>query len=130
MRFAIVLAGVLAWPPFARAADGIPVAASSRATVSFAAIAQPASGGVAPPPPPASFADPDPSAPGSSFPSPGPRASFAGLGDNNTLIPPDVQGAVGPNHIMVVLNTGILIQSRSGAFISEASPGAFWGPTG
>jgi hypothetical protein len=42
-------------------------------------------------------------------------AGFLGLGDNFTAIPPDTQGAVGPNHVVTILNTQVLIQSRNGA---------------
>ncbi|HUZ07760.1 MAG TPA: hypothetical protein VMV89_09770, partial [Candidatus Paceibacterota bacterium] len=46
--------------------------------------------------------------------SPAPATSFQGLGDNNTLTPPDTDGAVGPNNVMTMLNTQVRIQNRSG----------------
>ena len=53
--------------------------------------------------------------PGPSIPSsPSPAVGFQGLGDNNTLTPPDTDGAVGPNHIMTMLNTQVRIQNRTG----------------
>ena len=36
------------------------------------------------------------------------------MGDNNTSIPPDTMGVAGPNHLMVALNSQVLIQDRSG----------------
>ena len=62
--------------------------------------------------------------------SPAPAASFAALGDNNTRIPPDTMGAVGPNHLMVTLNTEVRVQNRSGTALSTVSLESFWAPTG
>jgi len=46
--------------------------------------------------------------------SPSPSTNFNGLGDLNTTIPPDTHGAVGPSHVMTMLNTQVRIQDRSG----------------
>ncbi len=46
--------------------------------------------------------------------SPAPASSFQALPDNNTVIPPDTQGAVGPSHLMTTLNTQIRVQDRTG----------------
>jgi hypothetical protein len=57
--------------------------------------------------------------------------NFAALGDNNTTIPPDTNGAAGPNHLMVTLNSQVRIQNRSGGIISTVpldGPGGFWAP--
>lgn len=62
-------------------------------------------------------------------PSPAPSASFAGLEDNGTELQPDTQGAVGPNHLMVTLNTGVRIQNRAGGVISTMSLNSFWATT-
>ncbi len=62
--------------------------------------------------------------------SPGPINNFNGLNDNSTSIPPDVNGAVGPNHIMVTLNTQVRIQDRSGTTLSTVSLNSFWAPLG
>jgi len=52
---------------------------------------------------------------------------FQALLDNHTsLLPPDTMGAVGPNHIMTMLNTEVLIQSKAGATISTVSLRGFW----
>lgn len=40
--------------------------------------------------------------------------SFPALEDNDTVIPPDTQGAVGPFHVMTTLNSEIRIQNRAG----------------
>jgi subtilisin-like proprotein convertase family protein len=63
-------------------------------------------------------------------PSPPAASSFKALEDNNDSIPPDTHGAVGPSHLMVVLNTQIRIQSRTGATISTATLDSFWAALG
>ncbi len=63
-------------------------------------------------------------------PSPSPILNFNGLNDNNTSIPPDVNGAVGPNHVMTTLNTQVRIQDRSGNVISTVLLDNFWAPLG
>ena len=55
---------------------------------------------------------------------------FAGLGDNNTSIPPGTDGAVGPAHLMVALNSQIEIQTRTGGSISTVSLLSFWSSLG
>ena len=59
-------------------------------------------------------------------------SGFAGLGDNFTAIPPDTQGAVGPLHVVTMLNTQVLIQSRSGVTRDNypMSLSVFWSPLG
>ncbi len=59
-----------------------------------------------------------------------PVRSFNGLNDNSTSIPPDVNGAVGPNHTMVTLNTQVRIQDKNGNIISTVSLNSFWFPLG
>lgn len=59
--------------------------------------------------------------------SPAPVQNFEGLNDSDTSIPPDTHGAVGPNHIMVTLNTQVRILNRSGGTISTVSLQGFWG---
>ncbi|MDT8308019.1 MAG: hypothetical protein RQ866_00705 [Bacteroidales bacterium] len=58
--------------------------------------------------------------------SPLPTATFAGLGDNNNYIPSDVQGAAGPNHLMIALNTEFRIQNRAGMVLSTVSIFSFF----
>ncbi len=60
--------------------------------------------------------------------SPLPDLDFLGLGDNNNSIPPDVNGAAGPNHLMVTLNTGFRIMDKQGSVISDIGSGSFWFP--
>lgn len=56
--------------------------------------------------------------------------SVLGLdGNDSTVIPPDTNGAVGPNHIMVTLNSDIRITTRSGLELSRVSLSSFWAPT-
>ncbi len=59
-------------------------------------------------------------------------AGFQGLGDNFTAIPPDTQGAVGPNHVVTILNTQVMIQSRTGVPQTNfpVTLNAFWSPLG
>lgn len=57
--------------------------------------------------------------------------SFIGLGDDNTAIPPDTIGAVGPNHIMEPLNTQVVFFSKAGSQISSpVSLQSFWSSLG
>ena len=51
---------------------------------------------------------------------------FLALADNNTTIPPDVMGAVGPEFLMTTLNSQIRIQDKTGAIISTISLDSFW----
>src|SRR5260221_2348593 len=62
--------------------------------------------------------------------SPAPASSFQALPDNNTAIPPDTQGAVGPNHLMTTLNTQIRIQDRTGVGLNPVSMSGFWASLG
>src|SRR2546423_8540783 len=63
--------------------------------------------------------------------SPAPASSFLALPDNNTTVPPDTHGAVGPNHLMTVLNTQIRIQDRTGNILSTTvSMDSFWASLG
>jgi uncharacterized protein (TIGR03437 family) len=57
---------------------------------------------------------------------------FPGIADNFTAIPPDTMGAVGPRHVVTMLNTQVSIQSRDGAVRSgyPISLNAFWSPLG
>lgn len=58
--------------------------------------------------------------------SPSASTNFAALGDNDTVIPPDTQGAAGPNDLMVTLNSQVSIQSKSGTPSSTVSLDTFW----
>ncbi|MFG0274696.1 MAG: hypothetical protein ACF8QF_06535, partial [Phycisphaerales bacterium] len=51
---------------------------------------------------------------------------FLGMADNNTSIPPDTMGAVGPNHLMTMLNTQVGIQNKQGGQFSIVSLDTFW----
>jgi len=58
------------------------------------------------------------------------KAEFPGAGDNGTVIPPDTQGTVGPNHLMVVLNSNVTIETRAGTVLSSIPIAAFWSSLG
>ena len=61
-------------------------------------------------------------------PSPSPISSFQALPDGLTFIPPDVHGAVGPNHLVTALNTQIRVQNRTGDVLQTLSTFVFWFP--
>ncbi len=52
--------------------------------------------------------------------------SFAALGDNGVAIPPDTMGAVGPSHLMTMLNSQVRIQDKAGRVISTVALSSFW----
>ena len=58
--------------------------------------------------------------------SPAVSASFIALGDDNTTIPPDTQGTVGPKHLMTTLNSQVRIQNKDGTIVSTLSMNVFW----
>src|SRR3989440_1186572 len=62
--------------------------------------------------------------------SPAPASSFLALADDTTAVPPDTQGAVGPNHLMTVLNTQVRVQTRTGVVLSTVSLDFFWASVG
>lgn len=72
-------------------------------------------------PPPDS--DPQPDSPAAAF-------GFQAIGDNNTAIPPDTHGAVGPSHLMTTLNSEMRIQTRAGSVLSTFSLDSFWSSLG
>ena len=45
--------------------------------------------------------------------SPAPTANFLGCADDGSAIPPDTYGAVGPNHILITLNTQVRILNKT-----------------
>ena len=56
---------------------------------------------------------------------------FQALLDNFTSFPPDTEGAVGPHDVVTMLNTEVLIQSRTGvARGNPVSLNSFWSPLG
>lgn len=96
---------------------GTPGVADTRAVMNFADIARKA--GPAAGPPHALRASPNPA---SSF--------LAMLGEGELIARPDTQGAVGPNHLMVTLNTSVRMQTRNGAVLSTVSLSNFWAAVG
>ena len=61
---------------------------------------------------------------------PAPLSSFEALGDNGTVIPPDTDGAVGPNNLMVAVNSQVVIQDRAGNTLSTVAIAGFWSSLG
>jgi len=63
--------------------------------------------------------------------SPALSTGFLALADSTTVIPPDTDGAVGPNHVVTALNSQVIVQSRTGSTITAAvSLNAFFAPLG
>lgn len=58
------------------------------------------------------------------------KANFPGGADNGSVIPPDTQGTVGPNHLMAVLNSNVTIETRSGVILSSVRIASFWASLG
>jgi hypothetical protein len=58
--------------------------------------------------------------------SPPPIKSFNGLLDNNAVIPPDVAGAAGPNHLFENLNSQYRVLNKTGGIISTLTLNSFW----
>lgn len=59
-----------------------------------------------------------------------PCVSFNAIDDNGTSIPPDVNGAIGFDHLMVTLNTQVRIQNKQGNTIFTTSLTGFWNGLG
>lgn len=55
-----------------------------------------------------------------------PTLTFNALDDNNTVIPPDTHGAIGPSHAMTMLNSQVRIQDKTGTIISTVTLSSFW----
>ena len=58
------------------------------------------------------------------------KTNFPGGTDNGVVTPPDTQGAVGPNHLMVVLNSNVTIETRTGTVVSSVPIASFWSSLG
>jgi hypothetical protein len=56
--------------------------------------------------------------------------TFPGGRDNNTSIPPDTAGAVGPNHVFNPLNNDVSVFDRNGTLLSTLALDAFWAGLG
>lgn len=59
-----------------------------------------------------------------------PCNNFRALDDDGTSFPPDVNGAVGFDHLMTTLNTEVRIQNKQGANVSTTSLNGFWNGLG
>jgi len=60
------------------------------------------------------------------IPPPASAAGFVALGDDNTRIPPDVAGAVGPHHVLTMLNSQVRFQTRTGYELLTYPLFSFW----
>jgi uncharacterized protein (TIGR03437 family) len=63
----------------------------------------------------------------------GAAASYTGfraLLDNFTRVPPDTEGAVGPQHVVTMLNSEVQVQDRNGAVLSKLTLDQFWSALG
>src|SRR5205814_1459008 len=61
--------------------------------------------------------------------SPTPIDTFNGVMDNNTLIPPDIQGAAGPVYIMETTNQEFRIMQKNGTLQSTVDITTFFSAT-
>ena len=59
-----------------------------------------------------------------------PCNNFRALDDDGSSFPPDVNGAVGFDHLMTTLNTEVRIQNKQGTNISTTSLTGFWNGLG
>ncbi len=59
-------------------------------------------------------------------PSPAPTISFTAVEDDGTSAVPDSSGAVGPEHVLTVLNSQIRVQDRSGNILASLTLDAFF----
>ena len=84
-------------------------------------------------PEPATLADPQsqalpleapPPPPPLGIPSPPPETTFLATGTSGT--PPDTMGAVGPNHVVTIINFRVVIQTRTGATLSSVDLDSFF----
>ncbi len=63
-------------------------------------------------------------------PSPPASSSFLALADDGTADPPDTNGAVGKDHLMVTLNSQVAFQDRNGSILRSVSLQVFWASLG
>jgi len=68
---------------------------------------------------------PAPAADIATIPSPDPSDDFLAITDTGWL-PPDTDGAVGPNHLVIAVNGGWKVQNRSGGTLLNQTLGDFW----
>lgn len=118
---AVLAALLLAWMGTVLAAGAESAPTAARAVVNFSTLA----GGSAT----AQAGNLDRGRPGNRnrvAASPLPSATFQGLADNQTSIPPDTHGAVGTNYLMAVANGSVQIQTRSGSVVSYVTLSDFW----
>lgn len=66
----------------------------------------------------------------SAAPAPQVNASFVALVDDGTAYVPDIAAAVGPQHLMVALNSQIRIQDRAGQIAFTIRLNDFWASLG
>lgn len=125
-------AAVVTWDDLVRYGALAPTKLEQK-TVPFMPVPEPLE--ISPPDIPLEISPPDILIPSEPTPLPegqvGPLApslttGFAALGDNNTTVPPDTMGAVGPSHMMTMLNSQVRIQNKTGGVISTVSLSAFW----
>lgn len=63
-------------------------------------------------------------------PSPPLTTDFEALPDNLAVIPPDTFGAVGPDHLLVTLNSQVRVSTKAGVpLVADRTLNGFWGAT-
>ena len=63
-------------------------------------------------------------------PAPALGADFEALPQGSGIEPPDTHGAVGPNHLMVILNDRVGFQEKTGAVLETMKLDTFWSALG
>jgi PKD domain len=53
-------------------------------------------------------------------------SSFPALLDDGRVVPPDTEGAVGPNHVVTMINSQVRVHDRSGRDLVTTSFSSFW----
>jgi hypothetical protein len=104
----------------------VPRPLSARGAVTFGSRSRAGSSSVPPASSPESPTLAAQASAGISKTTPRPTLGFAALGDDNTVIPPDTDGAVGPGHLMVALNSEVRVQSRTGTDLGTMRLDDFW----
>jgi RTX calcium-binding nonapeptide repeat (4 copies)/HYR domain len=61
-------------------------------------------------------------------PSPAPSTSFPAIADDGLVFPPDTEGSVGPDHLLISVNRRVRIQDKTGTNLNTVSLLTFFQP--
>ncbi len=99
---------------FGQTFTGTPGTAATRAVINFSSL----------------VTNPAVSVPGTNLTSSPPAITFEAQDDGGTQDPPFPGGAIGPNHVVSMLDNSIRIQKRDGTVLSMITLQQFWGVLG